>query len=69
MPQEKVQITHRYLFTQGELMELLKLQGDKIIDIKLWRGLSPDEEAIGVSPNKVVFYIDTQEGEIDPEKW
>lgn len=69
MPEEKVQITHRYLFTQAELMELLKLEGVKILDVGLWSGLSPAEKAAGVPPDKIVYFIDTQEGEIEPETW
>jgi hypothetical protein len=69
MPQEKMQIKHRYLFTQKELKELLSLEGDLIIEVGVWAGLSPNDEKNHVSTDKVVYYITTQEGDIEPGKW
>jgi hypothetical protein len=56
----KVKLTKTYHFSQKELKNKLKLEGD-IVNIGLWEGLSPKEESENVKKDRIIYEITTEE--------
>lgn len=54
------QIDRSYKITSRELRDILKIKGE-IITISLFSGRSPDDEEKGVSPDKDIWEIQTEE--------
>jgi hypothetical protein len=54
------QIDRDYKITSRELRQVLELKGE-IMSMGLWQGRSPNDEALGVSSEKDIWYITTKE--------
>ncbi len=57
---QKTVIRRHYTFTQKELKEKLGIIGD-IVNLGMWTGQSPNEEAEGKSKDTTTWFIETRE--------